>query len=109
MDLYLAARNENKKNKISADHDLSERCKKITGHHLPIKPNMYYFIKIVYPHYVITMQIVSRHLDFILPCKGSYEAAVESGVHKDIAMRRTKRILKIRKQDSYTRYEVVIN
>jgi len=35
--------------------------------------------------------------------QGSYEAAVESGVHKDIAMRRTKRILKIRKQDSYTR------
>ena len=34
---------------------------------------------------------------------GSYEAAVESGVNKDIAMRRTKRILKIRKQDSYTR------
>ena len=34
---------------------------------------------------------------------GSYEAAVESGVSKDIAMRRTKRILKIRKQDSYTR------
>merc|ERR1712128_334681 len=35
--------------------------------------------------------------------QGSYEAAVESGVHKDLAMRRTKRILKIRKQDSYTR------
>merc|ERR1711936_1066902 len=35
--------------------------------------------------------------------QGSYEAAVESGVNKDIAMRRTKRILKIRKQDSYTR------
>merc|ERR1712170_170030 len=35
--------------------------------------------------------------------QGSYEAAVESGVSKDIAMRRTKRILKIRKQDSYTR------
>ena len=34
---------------------------------------------------------------------GSYEAAVESGVHKEIQMRRTKRILKIRKQDSYTR------
>ena len=34
---------------------------------------------------------------------GSYEAAVESGVSKDMAMRRTKRILKIRKQDSYTR------
>ena len=28
---------------------------------------------------------------------------MESGVSKDIAMRRTKRILKIRKQDSYTR------
>jgi len=35
--------------------------------------------------------------------QGSYEAAVESGVHKDLAIRRTKRILKIRKQDSYTR------
>ena len=34
---------------------------------------------------------------------GSYEAAVESGAHKAIEMRRTKRILKIRKQDSYTR------
>lgn len=28
---------------------------------------------------------------------------MESGVSKDMAMRRTKRILKIRKQDSYTR------
>ena len=28
---------------------------------------------------------------------------MESGVHKDLAIRRTKRILKIRKQDSYTR------
>ena len=28
---------------------------------------------------------------------------MESGVNKDMAMRRTKRILKIRKQDSYTR------
>lgn len=28
---------------------------------------------------------------------------MESGVRKDIQMRRTKRILKIRKQDSYTR------
>ena len=28
---------------------------------------------------------------------------MESGVHKEIQMRRTKRILKIRKQDSYTR------
>ena len=28
---------------------------------------------------------------------------MESGASKDIAMRRTKRILKIRKQDSYTR------
>ena len=36
-------------------------------------------------------------------CPGSYEAAVESGAHKAIEMRRTKRILKIRKQDSYTR------
>ena len=36
-------------------------------------------------------------------CTGSYEAAVESGAHKAIEMRRTKRILKIRKQDSYTR------
>jgi len=35
--------------------------------------------------------------------QGSYEAAVESGAHKAIEMRRTKRILKIRKQDSYTR------
>ena len=28
---------------------------------------------------------------------------MESGVHKDLAIRRTKRILKIRKQDSCTR------
>ena len=42
-------------------------------------------------------------LEAILTPPGSYEAAVESGVRKDIQMRRTKRILKIRKQDSYTR------
>merc|ERR1711988_479286 len=35
--------------------------------------------------------------------QGSYEAAVESGIKKDIAMRKTKRILKYRKQDSYQR------
>ena len=35
--------------------------------------------------------------------QGSYEAAVESGVKKQAAMKRTKQILQIRKQDSYTR------
>ena len=34
---------------------------------------------------------------------GSYEAAVESGARKEAASRRTKEILQIRKQDSYTK------
>ena len=46
---------------------------------------------------------VEFHIFTFWHTTGSYEAAVESGVNKDIAMRRTKRILKIRKQDSYTR------
>ena len=46
---------------------------------------------------------MSVHMNTYTISTGSYEAAVESGVSKDMAMRRTKRILKIRKQDSYTR------
>ena len=36
-------------------------------------------------------------------CQGSYEAAVESGVKNQAACKRTKQILQIRKQDSYTK------
>ena len=35
--------------------------------------------------------------------QGSYEAAVESGAKNQAAMRRTKQIMQIRKQDSYTK------
>ena len=52
---------------------------------------------------IVVLQKVQNFHSFLLFTTGSYEAAVESGVNKDIAMRRTKRILKIRKQDSYTR------
>ena len=35
--------------------------------------------------------------------QGSYEAAVESGARNQAAAKRTKQIMQIRKQDSYTR------
>ena len=52
--------------------------------------------KLLFIHTVLSFLILS----FL---QGSYEAAVESGVKNQAACKRTKQILQIRKQDSYTK------
>ena len=51
--------------------------------------------------------MVGKKVNFIVGfsifSKGSYEAAVESGARNQASSRRTREILQIRKQESYTK------